>query len=78
MLTKIMKWSSIAALLLAALWRPSENYQILLQVVVCASALLVAGGGGMAQRSIFGRRSLERHRNEREKPWWKKSKPVPF
>jgi hypothetical protein len=41
MLTKIMKWVSIAALLLAALWRSSASYQVLLQVVVCVTALLV-------------------------------------
>ncbi len=45
MLTKIMKWISIAGLLLAVLWRPSENYQLLLQFVVCTGAILVAWEG---------------------------------
>ncbi len=40
MLTKIMKWVSIAALLGALLW-PSASYRILLEFVVCASAILV-------------------------------------
>ena len=41
MFTKIMKWLSIAVLLLAALWRSSAGYQVLLQFVVCVTALLV-------------------------------------
>jgi len=41
MFTKIMKWLSIAALLLAALLRPSGGYQVLLQFVVCVTALMV-------------------------------------
>ena len=42
MLTKIMKWVCIAALLLAALWRSSVSSQLVLQLVVCAGAILVA------------------------------------
>lgn len=41
MLTKIMKWVSVAVLLLAALWLPSAGFQVLLQIVVCVSAFLV-------------------------------------
>src|SRR2546430_296051 len=41
MLTKTMKWISIAGLLLAVLWRPSENYQLLLQFVVCGGAIMI-------------------------------------
>jgi hypothetical protein len=41
MFTKIMKWVSIAALLLAVLWRPTASYQVLLEILVCVSALLV-------------------------------------
>lgn len=41
MLTKIMKWISIAALLAALLWRPSGGYQLLLQFAICAGAILV-------------------------------------
>ena len=42
MLTKIVKWISIAALFLAAaFWRSAANYQLLLNVVVCAGALVV-------------------------------------
>jgi hypothetical protein len=40
MLTKIMKWVSIAILLLAGL-RLASSYQVLLQFVVCVSGLLV-------------------------------------
>jgi len=42
MLTKIMKWSAIAVLLQAVLWRSSANYQLLLEFVVCAGAIVVA------------------------------------
>ena len=40
--TKIMQWASITALLQAMLWRSSGNYQLLLEFVVCAGAILVA------------------------------------
>jgi hypothetical protein len=40
MLTKIMKWVSIAVLLLAGL-RLAKSYQGLLEMVVCVSGLLV-------------------------------------
>lgn len=42
MFTKIMKWICIAGLLLAVLWRPSQDYQVLLQFGVCGGALLGA------------------------------------
>ena len=41
MLTKIMKWVCIAALLAALIWRSSVNYQILLEFLVCAGAVLL-------------------------------------
>ena len=41
MLTKIMKWVCIAALLLAV-WRSSTSSQLVLHFVVCVGALLVA------------------------------------
>ena len=41
MLTKIMKWVSVTALLGALLWRPSAGYALTLQFVVCAAAILV-------------------------------------
>ena len=37
-----MKWVSIAALLLAVLRLPTGGYQVLFEVVVCLSGLLVA------------------------------------
>ncbi len=43
MFTKIMKWVSIAALLLAVLWPSSPGYQILLGfAAMCAGAILAA------------------------------------
>ncbi len=41
MVTKIMKWVSITALLLVVTWRPSANYQIPLDFVVCTGAAMV-------------------------------------
>jgi len=37
-----MKWVCIAALLLAVIWRSSANYQIVLEFLVCAGAILLA------------------------------------
>jgi len=42
MVTKMMKWLSIAVLLPAVFWQPSAGYQLALQFVVCAGAGLVA------------------------------------
>lgn len=43
MLTTIMKWTSLIALLGAPLfWHPAGGYAIMLQFVVCLSAILVA------------------------------------
>lgn len=53
MLTKIMQWISIAGLLLAVLWRPSEDYQLLLQFVVCAGAILVAWEGYRSAKHLW-------------------------
>jgi hypothetical protein len=41
MLTTIMKWVCIAALLLAVIWRSSANYRLLLEFMVCAGAVLI-------------------------------------
>ena len=41
MLTKIMKWASIALLLPALFWRSSASYHLVLELVVCMGALLV-------------------------------------
>ena len=40
MLSKVMKWFSIVVLGLAALRLPSANFQVLLEFVVCVTALL--------------------------------------
>jgi hypothetical protein len=41
MVTKIMEWVFVTALLLAVTWRPSANYQILLHIVLCAGAVML-------------------------------------
>ncbi len=41
MVTKIVKWVAITALLLAVTWRPSASYQLPLDFVVCTGAVLV-------------------------------------
>lgn len=42
MVTKIMEWVSITALLVMVSWRPFASYQILLDSVVCAAFVLGA------------------------------------
>jgi hypothetical protein len=50
MFTNIMKSVAIAALLLAALWRPSAGYGLMLQALIFMSALMV-----MLQAALSGR-----------------------
>jgi len=52
MLTKIMKWVSIGLLLLAGL-RLASSYQVLLEFVVCVSALLVVTQAVRAGKYIW-------------------------
>ncbi len=40
MVTKIMEWVSITALLMVVSWRPFAGYQIPLDFVVCAGFIL--------------------------------------
>jgi hypothetical protein len=40
MVTKIMQWVSITALLLVVSWRPVASYQIPLDFVVCAGSVM--------------------------------------
>jgi hypothetical protein len=40
MVTKLMEWVSITALLLAVTWRPFASYQLPVDFVVCAGALV--------------------------------------
>lgn len=40
MVTKIMEWVSITALLLAVTWRPFASYQLPVDFVVCGGALV--------------------------------------
>lgn len=40
MVTKIMEWVSITALLVMVSWRPFASYQVLLDSVVCAGMVL--------------------------------------
>jgi hypothetical protein len=40
MVTKIMEWASITALLMVVSWRPFASYQIPLDLVVCACAVM--------------------------------------
>ncbi len=54
MTTKIMKFVSIAALLIALLWRPSAGYLLLLQFTVFAGAILVAAQGYRLDRVRWG------------------------
>jgi hypothetical protein len=40
MVTKIMEWVAITALLMVVSWRPFASYQIPLDLVVCAGAVM--------------------------------------
>ena len=40
MVTNLMEWVSITALLLAVTWRPFASYQLPVDFVVCAGALV--------------------------------------
>jgi len=40
MVTKIMEWVSMTALLLAVTWRPFATYQLPVDFVVCGGALV--------------------------------------
>ena len=53
MLTTIMKWISIAVLLGAALWGAGPGYQVLLEFVVCVSALLVIMQAGRSGKYLW-------------------------
>jgi len=53
MLTKIMKWVSIAVLLPAVYWQSTAGYQLALQLVVSAGALLVAWQGYRSEKQIW-------------------------
>ena len=41
MLTIVMKWFSVVALLLAVFWRTSANFHLILELVICVAALMV-------------------------------------
>jgi hypothetical protein len=41
MITRIMKWVSLTALVLVVSWRPSANYQVLVHFLVCAGSVMV-------------------------------------
>jgi hypothetical protein len=53
MFTRIMKWVSIAALLLAALSLPTRGYQVGFEVLVCLSGLLVATQAARAGKYLW-------------------------
>ena len=53
MFTKMMKWFSVAALLLAMFWRPSTSFQVLLGILICVSALLVVTQAARAGKHFW-------------------------
>jgi uncharacterized protein DUF6804 len=54
MLTKIMKWVSLAALMLALLWRSSAGLLIAVELVVSVGALLVVAQALRARKYVWG------------------------
>ena len=53
MLTKMMKWLSIAVLIPAVFWQPSPGYELILQFVVCAGASAVVVQAFRSERQIW-------------------------
>jgi len=53
MLTKMVKWIAIGDLLFAVFWPSSEAYLRLLQIVVCASSILVAISARHAEKYLW-------------------------
>ena len=53
MFTKTMKWVSIMALLLAFVWRPSTPYQLMLEILICVSALMVVAQAWRAGKYLW-------------------------
>jgi Family of unknown function (DUF6804) len=53
MLTKTMKWISIAVLLPAVFWQMHEGYQLALQLLVPTGALLVAWEGYRSGKHVW-------------------------
>ena len=53
MLTKTMKWISIAILLPAVFWQTYEGYHLALQLLVPTGALLVAWEGYRSEKRIW-------------------------
>jgi hypothetical protein len=56
MVTKIIEWASITALLMVVSWRPFASYQIPLDLVVCACAVM----GFLSFNQTQNRDSLQR------------------
>lgn len=53
MFTKIMKWVSILALVLALVWRPLTSYQLVLEFLVCVGALMVVAQAWRAGKYLW-------------------------
>ena len=53
MLSKIMKWVSIVVLLPAVFWQAPAGYQLVLQLMVCAGAILVAWEAYSSAKQIW-------------------------
>lgn len=53
MSTRIMKWVSIMALLVALVWRPLTSYQLMLEILICVSALMVVAQAWRAGKYLW-------------------------
>src|SRR5258707_217008 len=54
MFTNVMKSVAIGALLLALLWRPSPGYELVLQLVICISAMMVMLQAAFSGKFVLG------------------------
>jgi hypothetical protein len=53
MLTKIMKWTSIALLLPVLFWQAHEGYLLAMQLLVTTGAILVAWEGYRSEKQVW-------------------------
>jgi len=66
MITKIMEWVSITALLLGASWRPFASYQLPLDFVVLGGALVGVLALFLIQHEIETHYDVDNRSNPRE------------
>jgi hypothetical protein len=52
MFTQFMKWASVAVLLAAVSWHPSLGYALIMQLVVCITAIMVGAQSFRMRKAV--------------------------